>query len=179
MAAASVVYWEEIPSDKPQPKNPQGRAPQPPKAPELNLKAMDADFGNTIRLAGYEYEARVPLTQTTALTVTLLWEATGTPITDYTAFVHLLDRNGKYVTGFDRPPAENRIPTHYWKPGDRSVSVLTPRVPGGLAPGTYQLWAGLYDTQSKGLARLPVSAANLPVQNQSVLLGTIEFSTVP
>jgi len=63
-------------------------------------------FGNVIRLAGAGAPPQVVMATagTTAtmdsvaamqvITTTMLWEAIGTPATDYTAYVHLVDAAG-------------------------------------------------------------------------------------
>lgn len=135
------------------------------------LRPSDADFSGQIRLVGYEYPATGVTGRDRQIGVTLLWEATGQPAQDYTAFVHLMDSKGEQVSGFDQPPAEGRFPTSAWQPGDRSLSRFLLNLPGDLAPGAYELWAGLY-ADVAGLERLPVSAATQVVQDQRVLLGT-------
>jgi len=92
------------------------------------------------------------------LTVEALWVALGQPATDYTAFVHVLDAEGKQVTGYDRAPAGDRFPTPRWRAGDRILSRFEISLPTGLASGTYEVWIGLYESESAGTLRLPVSA---------------------
>ena len=47
-------------------------------------------------------------------------------------------------------------------------------LPDGLAPGVYQLWTGLYPSESKGESRIGVVASDLPTEHMSVSLGTVE-----
>ena len=99
------------------------------------------------------------LKETRFLTATLLWEALGTPATDYTAFVHVVDEGGQRVAGFDRAPAGQRFPTSLWRADDRILSKFEIELPASLPAGTYTVWAGLYETASAGALRLPVTAA--------------------
>lgn len=138
------------------------------------LRPSDADFSGQIRLVGYEFPATGQVGRDGQIGVTLLWEATGQPAQDYTAFVHLMDGKGEQVSGFDQPPAEGRFPTSAWQQGDRSLSRFLLDLPADIPPGTYELWAGLY-ADVAGLERLPVSAATQVVQDQRVLLGTFLF----
>jgi hypothetical protein len=46
-------------------------------------------------------------------------------------------------------------------------------LPPDLPPGNYQLWTGLYRSDSQGNDRLPVQDADRPVQDDRVLLGSI------
>jgi hypothetical protein len=105
----------------------------------------------------------------------MLWEAQGRPQGEYTAFVHLVEPGGDPVAGFDRPPADHGFATPYWRQGDRFLSDFTLALPPGLPSGAYQLWAGLYRSDSQGDLRLPVQDADRPAQDDRVLLGTIEI----
>ena len=64
-----------------------------------------------------------------------------------------------YVAGFDRAPAGGRFPTSRWQPGDRILSRFALTTPPDLTPGEYSVWLGLYDADSQGQTRLPVSGA--------------------
>ena len=109
-----------------------------------------------------------------ALTATLAWIASGTPDADYTAFLHLLDSEGRFVAGHDSAPANGRFPTRYWQEGDRIVGELGLEVPDDLAPGDYEVWAGLYAAESQGQERLPVTrAGDRTVQNDMVNIGIV------
>lgn len=150
---------------------------EPAVQPELSdygLEPVGSRFGHVIELAGASLPEAVSLSATDVFTVTLLWEAIGTPPADYTGFVHLLDADGNRVAGFDRAPAGDRFPTRYWQAGDRIVSHFVVPLPADLPPGRYQAWVGLYDAASQGAARLPVTeAAGREVAHELVLLGTV------
>ncbi|RLT32197.1 MAG: hypothetical protein DWI57_18595 [Chloroflexi bacterium] len=138
------------------------------------LRSADADFSGQIRLLGYEYPQNRQIGRDGQISVTLLWEASDEPARDYTAFVHLVDGQGEQVSGFDQPPAEGRFPTSAWQSGDRSLSRFPITIPAGLAPGVYELWAGLY-ADDAGMERLPVTATSQRIQDQQVLLGIIQL----
>ncbi|MBX3013481.1 MAG: hypothetical protein KF832_18315 [Caldilineaceae bacterium] len=129
---------------------------QPPTVTLDQMSPIETQFGQVIQLTAADFPTQVSLETTTPITATLVWDAIGTPATDYTAFVHLLDDAGQRVSGFDQAPAL-RFPTRYWQPGDRIVSevVLTPP----SIPGNYTLWVGLYETGSDGSLLLPITAA--------------------
>jgi hypothetical protein len=151
---------------------------QRPSAEELGLQRASAGFGGVIALGGY---AAPPLLDTgEVLTATLLWEAIGQPAADYTAYVHLLDAEGKQVGGYDRPPAGERFPTGRWRAGDRIVGEYALALPPELPPGDYALWAGLYETQSGGALRLPVTdAGGLASGDGQVQIGSVTVSQSP
>ena len=139
----------------------------------LALSPVAATFEQGIRMTGVGYAAQVSPT-VTELPVKVLYEAESQPGGDYTAFVHLVDSHGNQVSGYDRPPADGRFPTHAWQPGDRILANFVLSLPDGLAPGAYQLWTGLYLSSSEGDSRLGVISSDRPTEHMSVLLGTVE-----
>ncbi len=138
----------------------------------LGLVPINVSFEDGLRLIGGRFPSSVEASEP-QLAVTLLWEAGQTPSRDYTAFVHLTRTDRDSVSGFDQPPAGTRFPTRYWQPGDRSVCEFVLPLPADLAPGTYQLWAGLYPTGTQGQDRVTVTATDRLALNRSVLLGTV------
>jgi hypothetical protein len=139
----------------------------------LRLNPVAATFDQGIRLTGMRYPARVSA-GAAGLSVKLLYEADAQPNGDYTGFLHLTDSAGKQVSGHDQPPGLERFPTHAWRAGDRVLSEFSVPMPQGLTPGVYQLWTGLYRSESKGDSRLGVVTSNRPTEDMSVMLGTVE-----
>ncbi len=145
-----------------------------PSVESAGLQASSATFGDVITLAGHTAPEELSLTSGAPLTVTLLWEASGPPAADYTAYVHLLDANGRQVAGYDQAPAPRRFPTDHWRAGDRILSTFPLTLPADLPPGEYQLWVGLYETASAGALRLPVTeAGGLPAGDGQVEIGRV------
>ena len=147
-----------------------------PQLDAYALAPMATDFGNVIRLVGVRYDSEITIAATSVLSVTLLWEAIGTPATDYTAYVHLRDASGAFATGFDQAPAAARFPTHDWRTGDRILGELSVPLPATLTPGDYKIWVGLYETESQGALRLPITAqGERTTGDGEVLVGTINI----
>jgi len=147
-----------------------------PQLDAYALAPMATEFGNVIRLAGVRYEDEITIAATSAMSVTLLWEAIGTPATDYTAYVHLRDASGAFAAGFDQAPAAARFPTHDWRTGDRILGGFSVPLPATLAPGDYEIWVGLYETESQGALRLPITAqGERTTGDGEVLVGTINI----
>ncbi len=146
----------------------------PSEPPAVDLTAMmtnGAEFGTVIKLAAVDFPAQVAVGDTAPFTVTLVWDAIGTPATDYAAFVHLLAENGERASGFDQAPAL-RFPTRYWRQGDRIVTqfALTPPA----AAGEFALWVGLYEADSGGTLLLPITAsAGQTTGDGRVLVGKV------
>ncbi len=146
----------------------------PPTADALGLTPHGALLGGVVRIAAAGLPGEYSLQEGGALTVTVLYEATATPATDYTAFVHLIGTDGAQAAGFDRAPAEGRFPTRAWRAGDAIVADYPLTLPPGTAPGDYTLWTGLYETASGGALRLPLTdAAGHPSGDGQVSLGTL------
>ncbi|MCX6044145.1 MAG: DUF2142 domain-containing protein [Chloroflexi bacterium] len=132
----------------------------PAQWPQLDhpgAQIVGTQFGQVIQLSQYDQPQEITATTQSTLPVTLLWDAIGTPATDYTAFVHLRRADGKPVAGVDRAPAADRFPTHFWRAGDRILSDYTLSLPQGLPVGVYDIWVGLYESNSGGALRLPVT----------------------
>jgi len=123
--------------------------------------AIGTQFGTVIQLSAVTLPITLDLQERDTFTVTLIWDAIGQPATDYTAFVHFIDGNGAQATGFDQAPAL-RFPTQYWRSGDRIVTTFALPIPPGADENSldrYAIWVGLYEADSGGAARLPVTDA--------------------
>ncbi len=89
--------------------------------------------------------------------VSLDWRALASPGKDYTAFVHLVDAQGKLRGQADRPPLGDDFPTSFWAPGDQVHDVWEITLAHDAPPGDYRILAGLYDPATG--ERLPAVAA--------------------
>jgi 4-amino-4-deoxy-L-arabinose transferase-like glycosyltransferase len=136
------------------------------------LTPLAVTFDDGIRLIGARFPVETAAT-THKLPLALLWEAAAMPGQDYTMFVHLFDSAGTRVAGFDQPPAEDRYPTSRWQSGDQVLSEFALPLPPDLPAGTYQLWTGLYPSESEGEVRLAVVQSDRKVYDQAVSLGTM------
>jgi len=95
---------------------------------------------------------------------------------DYTVFLHLLDEDGEWVAGSDGPPRGGEYPTGLWEPGEVITDVRTLPL-DGVAPGRYQLVAGMYAPDT--LQRLPgYDAAGQPLEGDHIPLAEIEVLPV-
>ena len=148
----------------------------PPTVASAGLAEGGPTFGSVMNLAGYDIIDMDSGDANVTLNVTLLWEANGTPAEEYTVFAHLIDDDGQQVAGFDQAPASGRFPTSYWREGDRILSHL-PIDGAEVQPGEYALWVGVYESESQGALRLPVTdAAGFDSGDGMIRLGDV---TIP
>ncbi len=113
--------------------------------PPDGVEALDIRLGDALALYGYTMELG-----SGTLDLRLVWQAHDFVTTDYTVFVHVLDRSGAIVQQQDVMPVENSYPTSLWIAGEY---VMDTHHFADLAPGEYQVRLGLYN-QATG-ARLP------------------------
>jgi 4-amino-4-deoxy-L-arabinose transferase-like glycosyltransferase len=114
----------------------------PPQAPMDDLARLDVVFDGVMELAGWRAEPGDE-----GLTVELAWRALDRPPTDYTVFVHLLDKEGQIAAQFDQPPGGPENPTRFWLPGE-SARAAFPLAAPSLDQGPYSLRMGLYEPVS-------------------------------
>ncbi|MEM7535173.1 MAG: glycosyltransferase family 39 protein [Chloroflexota bacterium] len=141
-----------------------------------DAKQIGTQFGRVIELAAVKYPVRFPEQPDTPFRVTLWWHAIGIPAGDYTAYVHVYNRDGEQVAGFDQPPAGERFPTQYWRAEDQLQSDFQIDFVEKLPPGVYDLWVGLYESDSQGDVRLPVTDdAGQFTKDLQVNIGQVEI----
>ena len=143
----------------------------PPDVDTAGATAVDAQFGEGIRLGSYEMGAPQ---RGEPWTVTLFWEALSTPAADYTVFVHLLDGDGQLVAAHDGMPAGGLFPTAAWPAGVTIADSHQLALPQDLAPGSYQVKVGLYllETGERLAAR---DSAGVEQAERSLPLATVEI----
>ena len=117
----------------------------PPQASPQPQTSIKQTFENQITLLGFTAPATRDRLQ-------LFWQATNTPAGDYTAFVHILDEQGRVIGQMDKTPGNGNYPTSQWKQGEVIVDEYAFNA-ANIASGTYTLQIGLYSpTTGKRLA---------------------------
>ena len=95
-------------------------------------------FAGNIQLVGWSAEV-----SESQLMVQLAWRAKQIMVIDYTAFVHLVDEDGRILSQLDRPPAG--YPTSDWQPGEIVLDSFVLSWPTDLPAGRLVLETGFYD----------------------------------
>ena len=124
-------------------------------------------FGEAIRLLGYDV-----VTGTSALSLTLHWQAAQPVDRDYKLFVHLspLD-TAEPVAQADRHPLDGRYPTGMWLLGEVVSDTATLDL-RAVAPGRYRLAVGWYDPDT--LHRLPATDGGQAIADGWAVLTTLD-----
>ena len=86
--------------------------------------------------------------------VTLWWQALTDMDRDYTAFVHLVDQDGRIVAQQDQLLQQGDLPTSGWLLGTVAREDYHLQLGADTAPGDYVIKAGLYYWETG--ERLPV-----------------------
>jgi hypothetical protein len=121
----------------------------------------NATFGGEIGLVGYDYSV-TRAGQGKGFAAQFLWQATRRPAVDYTLLVELVDANGKVWRDWRHVPADGRVPTSTWAPGQTVRDQIDLVIPAGAPPGDSTLRVKLSWLRPDG-TRLPVRRWLLPV----------------
>lgn len=116
-----------------------------------------ARFGDAIELVGYDLP-NVKFQRGEPLRLGLDWHAIKPTDKPYTAFVHLLDANGKVIGQVDAQPLNGDAPTDGWQPNEYLVDPYTFQIAPDALRGAASLEVGFYDPATG--QRLPVVDGN-------------------
>ena len=119
----------------------------PPEQADLSgLRPLDARFEERIELAGWQ--AVADPAEPSKLPVDLGWRALDRSVTDYTAFVHVLDGDGRIVAQHDQPPGGVDNQTARWVPGETIRTSMALELPPDVNRMDLRLRVGLYEPVS-------------------------------
>lgn len=106
------------------------------------------------------------------LPVKFTWRADEAGDKDYAQFFHLRNEQSGEWWGYDQFPLGPRLPTRLWYSGLADSETWQITLPADLAPGTYNIFTGLYRVSD--LERLPVTdAEGTPWPDNRVALGSL------
>jgi Glycosyltransferase family 87 len=133
-------------------------------SPTISLSTV-VNFADGINLTGARITS-LSLAADAKICIELHWSASQTPSTDYTVFVHVLNRQGQLVSQSDLQPDGGFAPTSQWQPNTLVIDRHGIILPAGLTSGTYHIVIGLYAADG---TRLKNDATQSP-EPDSVLL---------
>lgn len=131
-------------------------------------EAIDAQFGDSIRLTGITFQP--PLTELQPgddVTIHLFWEVDEPVTQSYTLFLHLWDSADTRIDQRDLTPFDGQYPTWAWRPGDVIETTHTLTAPENSA-APYRLLLGWY--QQPSLERLPAFRDGQPQADNLIIL---------
>ncbi len=139
---------------------------------------LDLRFGDTIHLAGYEWQAgegensRLShLDPGGALRLTLFWQAIDQVKSSYTVFIHVADAQDRIWAQQDSVPQGGDFPTDKWMAGDVITDRYSILVPEETPPGDYLLIVGMYDPATG--QRLPIKDSRGVDKGHRVIIGRV------
>lgn len=138
-----------------------------PLPPDNRLPETTADinFGDIIRLKGYTLSA-----DSDRLRIIFFWQAIGSPLVDYTSFVHIVDSDNNIIAQTDLQPLDGQYPTSIWSPDE---VIVDERVFVDLPNGEHQITVGWYRHVGEGWERLPIVAHGFVQPDDRAVLDTL------
>lgn len=137
--------------------------------------ATDLQFGDDVRLIGYQLESDT-FYEDDWVVAKLAWQAIGTPDDDYSAFLHLIEDDGRRIGSKDLVVGTVSHPwttMTMWQPGQVFLEEVAINIgEARQIPASPTLWIGVYDKQT--LTRLPISDnAGSSFDNRAAALGEL------
>lgn len=126
-----------------------------------------ARFGDAIEMVGYDV-AQTTFRAGQPFDVKLYWHALKPADKAYTAFVHVLDANGRVIGQKDAAPLNGEAPTDSWQKDEYIADTFTFAIAENAPAGAASLEIGFYDPVSG--QRLAVTNANSAGQGDHVLI---------
>jgi hypothetical protein len=130
----------------------------PPRATRATLTTppLHADFGNVLRLTGFQIDQR-NIAPGDTVGLTLQWTALAPTATDHSLFIHVLGEGERIIAQRDTFPGRGLLSTTWLEPGytwiERYEITISPLA---YAPDSLTFAVGMYETATG--ARLPVQA---------------------
>ncbi len=154
-SAAPLFELDVVPAEQPV---------GPERLPIATRQQVDLDDG--LRFLGYSTDDQ-PAVPGELRKVSLFWQASAQPATDYTAFVQMLGEDGAPVALWEAPPGAG-YPTLQWADGTLMRTQAALRIPASVPDGRYRLIAGLFRADDKTVLRTAAGAAQIPLGTLSV-----------
>lgn len=111
-----------------------------------------ARFDDQVKLLGVD---RYPIEANTTH-LSFYWQALKPFAADYTVFVHVRDEANNTVINADHQPYDGRVSTSIWPVNQTIKESIRLDLPADIAPGTYDIYVGLYLYDGTNFNRLPL-----------------------
>lgn len=144
----------------------------PPESTRQMDLPLNVRIGDRIKLLGYGLLDTL-FRSGEVLPLRLFWQTTDSLSERYKVFVHVLDPQGQVAAQRDSEPAGGSRPTDRWQPGEVITDNHGIALPAGLAPGQYEIVAGLYDPAT-GARQPAVDPQGRRLPNDRIDLGKVE-----
>jgi 4-amino-4-deoxy-L-arabinose transferase-like glycosyltransferase len=148
----------------------------PAPAPLAIQRSVHYNLGGEVALLGYGLSSTEPRTGDT-LELSLRWEGLTHILRSYSAFVHLVDRQGRMWAQDDGAPLLGLHPTTHWVEGEIISDPRTLALPEDMPPGRYRIQTGMYVPET--MERLPVFAADLEPLGDVAILDFVQVGGSP
>jgi hypothetical protein len=136
------------------------------------LEQVNANLEGRVELLASETDQRIYSPGDT-VSVTLYWLGLRSQEQDYKTFVHMTDSEvTRQPAQHDGDPGGGFSATTRWLPGEVIPDTHRLELPTTLMPGTYLLWAGMYELPA--VRNLAILDSGVPVASDRVLVGRIE-----
>jgi hypothetical protein len=136
---------------------------------------LRADFGQPplVEFHGYE-TSTIEIAPGDSVDISLIWRSAVESIpASYTVFLHLVNEQEQILAQGDGLPMGGFRPTTSWRQDEVIVDDHTLQVPAELAPGTYNLWVGLFDPATN--ERLPIFIDGVQQLDDRLLLEMVQI----
>jgi hypothetical protein len=136
--------------------------------------ALQADFGSSIRLLGFDLKQVAP-SPGGQLEVVLYWQALSTIGEDYKVFVHLYHPTipGGLPGQHDSPPGNGAFPTSSWLRDEIVTDAHVMPIEPGAPEGICKIGVGLYHPSTG--ERLPVRVDGEPQPDNALMITEVEI----
>jgi hypothetical protein len=126
---------------------------------------LDVNFGDTLRLLGYDDEI-----EKETVRVTLHWQALRKMDVAYKFFVHLMDaKSDQLVTQADVMPHNWTYPTTWWKEGEIVSDEITLSLEG-VPANDLRRWIGVYNPETGKRLSISEMPSGASVEENRLLL---------
>jgi len=154
----------------------------PPRATRATLTTppLYTDFGNVLRLTGFQIDRR-NTTPGDTIGLTLQWEVLAPTTTDHSLFIHVLGVGERIIAQRDTFPGRGLLSTTWLEPGHTWIEHYEIAIsPLAYAPDSLTFAVGMYETATG--TRLPVQAETpftIMPAGDTVTFGDVWLSEAP